>query len=374
MLMGRRTVVATETEPTAELLPEASRPMAEVVLHYVPEAYPLVEDSYADFLRALHPSVRVVLVLPRGLSTAQRRQLHERLAALDASLPARVQQVEAEGPITTWSKDRALVTAPPRPGAAARLLVASEPPKVWRQRYNDWRTPSALAAASHGRYEVRVAPIDMDAGDFAIEDGTVIIDTNLLDKNRHRGIGNVIELRKRVSAWLRMPAVVLGQEPGDTPRHHLAMYMAPLGGKKVLVGDPRPAQAIVGDDFEPGEASVETGMPLRADFSEAMTRRFDRAADELRRYGYEVVRIPNVPFDHKTYLSYTNGVFEQRDGERIAYMPVYGIDTLDRAARDVYESLGWTVRTVRVRKAYPHHGTIGCLVNILARASAAPGG
>lgn len=41
---------------------------------------------------------------------------------------------------------------------------------------------------------------------------------------------------------------------------------------------------------------------------------------------------------HKTYLSYTNGVFEERDGRRIAYVPVYGMDTLDRAAREVYEA------------------------------------
>ena len=367
LLMGRRAVLDIDTEPTGAVLPEASRPMNEVVLHYVPEAYPLVEDAYTDFLRALPTSVRVVLVVPRGMSPSQQRQLQERLAAIDPSLPTRIQKAEAEGPITTWSKDRALVTTPPRPGAAARLLVPAEPSKTWRQRYNDWSTPAAIAAASAGRYEVRVAPIDFDAGDFAIEDGTVIVDTNLLAKNRHRGIGNVIELRKRVSAWLEMPVVVLGQEPGDTPRHHLAMYMAPLGGKVALVGDPRWARTLVGDAFEPGELSVETGEPLRADFSEAMTLRFERAADDLRRYGYQVVRIPNVPFDHKTYLSYTNGVFEVRDGRRIAYVPVYEIEALDQAARDVYEKLGWEVRAIRVRSAYAHHGTIGCLVNVLGR-------
>jgi hypothetical protein len=142
----------------------------------------------------------------------------------------------------------------------------------------------------------------------------------------------------------------------------------------VLVGDPRAAQAIVGEDFEPGERSVETREPLRADFSEKMVARFVTAERDLVRLGYQIVRIPNVPFDDKTYLSYTNGVYETRNGRRIAYMPVYGIPPLDAAARQTYEQLGWEVRPIRVRHVYAHHGTIGCLINVLRRGDEKPSG
>ena len=135
----------------------------------------------------------------------------------------------------------------------------------------------------------------------------------------------------------------------------------------MLVGSPQLARQIVAEDYLPGERSTETDEPLRPDFSDEMQARFDRAATELKALGYRVERIPNLPFDHKTYYSYTNGVFEERGNQRIAYMPVYGHDALDRAARQVYENLGWTVNPIRVRKLYKYHGTIGCLVNITQR-------
>ena len=107
--------------------------------------------------------------------------------------------------------------------------------------------------------------------------------------------------------------------------------------------------------------------PLVADFSDATQRRFDTAAERLGQLGYRVIRIPNVPLEDKTYITYTNGVYETRDGRRIAYLPIYGIDELDLAARETYARLSWEVRPIRVRHVYPFHGTIGCLVNVLAR-------
>jgi hypothetical protein len=74
-----------------------------------------------------------------------------------------------------------------------------------------------------------------------------------------------------------------------------------------------------------------------------------------------------VAFLDKTYMAYTNGVYETRGGARVAWMPTFDLPELDARARAVYESLGWTVKPVRARGLYPFHGTIGCLVNVLAR-------
>jgi hypothetical protein len=369
LVAGRRTLHRDEGRVGAPLLPEANGALREVVLHYVPKFDGLVDAPYSDFLRAIDPQVRVVFVVPEGLTAPERGKLDALLARIDPAggLARRVSVVQSPGPITTWSKDRALVTRPPAPGQAALLLAPSEPSKQWAERHNDWLTVQSLARWSAGRFKAESAALDFDAGDFIIDHGTVIVDTNLLDKNRHRGIGDVIELRKRLVAWLQAPVIVLGKEPGDTPRHHLAMYMTPLQQKVAVVGDPRAACAIVGDPFEPGDLSGDTGEPLRADFSDEMTNRFELAAEQLASHGYRVVRIPNVPFDHKTYMAYSNGVFETRDGKQLAYMPVYGVEALDRRAREVYEQLGWEVHPVRVKTVYPYHGTIGCLVNVLAR-------
>jgi hypothetical protein len=356
----------------APLLPEATGPLAEVVLHYVSRVDATIADTYADFLSATTPDVRVVFVIAAEQSSKERAALDARLGAIDPSgaLGRRTTVVTSPGPITTWSKDRALVTTRPETGEPPWVISPAEPKTPWAERHNDWRTVQSLAAQSLGRYQARVAPFDFDAGDFAVSDREVIVDTNLLGKNRHRGIPDSAELGRRLRSWLGMPVVVLGTEPGDTPRHHLSMYLTPLTGRKVLVGDPQWARKLTGDPFEPGPVSVETGEPLRADYSDAMIARFERAARELAERGFAVTRIPNVPFDDKTYIAYTNGVYETRDGKRIAYMPVYGVAALDDAARKVYEQVGFEVRPVRVGKVYPHHGTIGCLVNVLARGGA----
>jgi hypothetical protein len=366
---GRRVGEARIDPALAPLLPEASGALASVVMHYVPKIESMVEPSYTDFLRAVSPDVRVVMVMASEPTGSDRAKLDAMLRRIDpsGSLAARTEIVQSEGPISTWSKDRALVTAAPADGRAAMLVEPSEPRKDWVERHNDWLTVPQIARASSGRFASRVAPFDFDAGDFIVDGGRLIVDTNLLDKNRRRGVADVADLARRLGLYFRMPVTVLGRDFGDTPRHHLAMYMTTLDPGVVLVGDPAAARAILGDAWLPGAQSGDTDDPLAADFTSETIARFDRAADELRRAGYRVERIVNVPFDDKTYVSYTNGVFEVRGGRRIAYMPVYGFDVIDAAARSTYERLGWEVRSIRVRSVYPHHGTIGCLVNVLSR-------
>jgi hypothetical protein len=353
----------------APLLSETEGPLAEVVVHWVPALDATVADAYADFFHALSPDVSVVMVVPEPMVDEDRKRLERRLANIDptGALRARTRIVHTPGPITTWSRDRALVTERSRTTQRIGLIAPSEPDDSWLERKNDWETVRTLARAQPDRLEAIVAPFDFDAGDFTVANGTVIVDSNLVEKNRHRGVGDAPELRRRLAAYFGMPVAMLGSVPGDTPRHHLAMTMTPLHDRLVMVGDPAWARELVGDAFAPGEKGSETGQPLRADFSAATIARFDRVARDLTAAGFEVVRIPNVPFDDKTYLTYTNGVYETRSGRRIAYVPVYGIPALDDAALVVYERAGWTTRPIRVRAVYRYHGTIGCLVNVVGR-------
>jgi hypothetical protein len=245
--------------------------------------------------------------------------------------------------------------------------VPEAPGRRWPERHNDWQTVAALARASSGKVERKVAPFDFDAGDFAVTGRHVIVGANLLTKNERRDIPNTHELRRRLSAWLDQPVLVLGEHPDDVPDHHLAMTWTPLGDRLALVGDPRLAKAIVGPSFDPAARSPETHQPLGADFSAETAGKFERVAEDLERAGYTVIRIPNIPLDPKTYITYTNGVYETRGRQRIAYVPQYGIESLDAAARQIYVRLGWTVSPIRVARVYPYHGTIGCLVNVVER-------
>jgi hypothetical protein len=279
----------------------------------------------------------------------------------------RVQRVAVNGPITAWSKDRALVSAKDSASHRARLIIPAEPTDTWKERHNDWLSVSAVVARYPSEFELDATPFDFDAGDLAVGRGLLIFDGNLLEKNRRRGFRTMEQLAGRVGEYFQMQVLTLGREPGDTPRHHLSMYMTPLTGNQVLVGDPAAARALVGERFSLGEGRVETGDPLVADFSPPMMARFERAKSELVARGFEVTSIVNVPFDDKTYLAYTNGVFEVRGGRRIAYVPTYDIPILDESAHATYRKLGWQVIPVHVRSLLAYHGTIGCVVNVLAR-------
>ena len=378
-------------EPIGDVLPEDKGTLDLVLFQYVPRLEPLVEGAYRAFLGTLDPKTQLVAVIPEGGDAGEDgtspappgRGPHEgagdRLAAFlkridpTGSLAARTRVVAARGPISVWSKDRALVLAPPRDGPQrTTLLIPVKPDPKWVERANDWATLAALAAQMPDHFYVKDLSIAFDAGDFAVTGDTVIIDANLYVKNRPHGVESAEKMKELAGKILGKKILMLGAADGDVPRHHLSMYMTPIGDGTVLVGDPSAALPIVGD-YTPGELSPDTGEPLKADFSDATIARFERAAKDLAAAGFRVLRIPTVAFDDKTYFAYTNGVYETRGGKKVAWVPQYAgvddpkIEALDALGRKAYEDLGWEVRPVPVRPAYPYHGTIGCLANVLAR-------
>jgi hypothetical protein len=350
------------------VLPEADGALAHVLMHWTPGGDAVLAPAYQDFLRPLDGAVTVSFVVPRGMSTTEQAAFSSRLDTIDPTggLRQRALVIEVEGPITPWSKDRALVTSPSG-DKPARLIVPAEPTDNWKERRNDWRSVAEVAKKLSPQFSREVAPFDFDAGDLMVGRGQLLVDTNLLEKNRRRGYTSMKALGARLGEYFHMPVLTLGDTWGDTPRHHLSMYMTTLTQNHVLVGDPLAGRALVGENWEPGERGVESGKPLVADSSPETVARFERAAKELAAHGFQVTRIPTVAFEDKTYLAYTNGVFEVRDKRRIAYLPSYDVPALDAAAHDIYRKLGWEVIPIRVRGLYPFHGTIGCVVNVLER-------
>ncbi len=349
------------------VLVEDEGAMVELLFQYTAAQEPLVDATYTDFLRALDPSTRLVAVVTKAgdATTTDAQALRAFLGRIDRSgaLEKRTRIVETEGPITVWSKDRALVLSAPR----TQLVVPVRPDPRWRERYNDWATLAAVAREMPDAYLVNEVPLEYDAGDFAVTGDKIIVDVNLLTKNQKRGLTTAQALSEFLAKTFHRSIIFLGDKDGDVPRHHLSMYMTPIGHDAVLVGDPRAGRALVGEKWAPGEESPDTGEPLVADFSEASLARFDRAAKDLAAAGFRVERIPVVPFDDKTYVTYTNGVYESRAGRKIAYVPQYAVPKMDTVALETYVRLGWDVRPIRVREAYRFHGTIGCLCNVLRR-------
>jgi len=66
-------------------------------------------------------------------------------------------------------------------------------------------------------------------------------------------------------------------------------------------------------------------------------------------------------------VTYTNALFATEKGRKVVYLPTYALPRLDRAATELYRTLGYEVRPVNVAPIWRQNGSLGCLVNVVAR-------
>ncbi|MFI5385857.1 MAG: hypothetical protein ACHQ50_07025 [Fimbriimonadales bacterium] len=311
-----------------------------VEIQYTKDAATRTWPCLKAFLAQLDPSVEVIAVCGDEADAGAFRSASKSLP------PHETEVVVMKSPITGWSKDRFLVASKGR----TYLLCPKASPSALPARSNDALIAGALAKRWPDRFRTVETGLVFDSGDILVSGLRVLVDDEIPTKNP--GLGD----------WLRNVKSMAGREPlwlKGAPAHHVGMFAAPLDSSTVVVGDPD-----LGKTLWTPAASRKLGAP---DFSLSATEPFRRAISELRAAGYHVVRTPLVVMDPRVYVTYTNAVFEVRDGKRIVYMPSYGDAELDEAATEAYRSQGWEVHPIPVASVFRLCGTIGCLVNVLER-------
>jgi hypothetical protein len=330
------------------LLADCEGSLEEIVVHYLPAAAPVVARTYRDFLGDLPAGVTVHVVCPDEAGFAD---LARRLGPIECRLRA----VPVHRPMTPWSRDRGIALAPGRDGGPVTPLSprTERGEGVWPEREGDRRTGDDLEASLAGRALSRRAGIDFDGGDFAADSETVFVTPEVAGRNP--GVERS-ELAERLETALGRRVVLLD----DAPDYHAGMFLMPVGGRTVLVGDPSLARPLCDGDLD---------MPCGGDFTAETQARFDAVARQCADAGYRAVRFPVVPGrDMRTWLTGLNAILESRDGRRVVWMPVYRhVPALNAAARRVWESVGYEVRPVDCTATYRHAGSLRCLVNVLRR-------
>ena len=354
---------------------EFDGPLALVWLQYASDADPIVGTAQADFLAALPPQTRIAVTVGDAPESALFQRFLDK-QALAESLRGRLQIVAVPGPVSPWTRDRALFLRNADRGL--RFLVSPPPDAAWVRRSNDAKAVPLLAAALMPAKVLEI-PLEFDGGDLALTSDAVLFGANLWARNQGRGYASVRDLAVALQQWTGRPALGLGENDGDVPPYHLAMYLAVTGMKQALVGDPGLARAVTGPRWNTGEKSVEGDTALLANDSTETQAQFDRAALDLQRAGWQVQRIPVVAVDDRTYLTWTNVVAESGPAGKRVYLPVYAregdradapVRKLDAAATAIWQQQGFVVAPIRVAGVWPHHGTIGCLVGVLGRGPA----
>ncbi|MCA9679558.1 MAG: hypothetical protein H6709_06460 [Kofleriaceae bacterium] len=337
---------------------DASAPLRRIAIHYAPTADAVAMPVWRQLFAAVGADVEVEVAVARAADFDRFV-----VAMRDAGVGEldRFHPVVVGREITTWSRDRfaALVGADGAGGVLA-------PPRVdaaFAGRTGDMESPHALARAVYGD-DARIARIVFEGGDLAASAHTLFVGPEL----GRRSQGRVAADRAAIDGELRRhfdeDIVWLGDGPDDAPHHHVMMYMVPLDDHTVVVGDPRAGAALAA--AEPAAATLTLDDDL-----EGHARRFDQVADRLAARGFDVIRMPVVVLAGAgAYVTYTNALFDREPGPAgrpIVYLPTYRLPALDDAAARQYRDLGYVVRPIDVSGIYRLNGSLGCLVNVMAR-------
>ena len=349
--------------PCGPILSECDGHLRELVLHYEPSAKEIVAPVYRDFLGALDSDVRVHIVCPD-------RPAFDDLVATVGPLKCRVSPILAGHPITTWSRDRWVALTPAVAGGATTLWSprgeAGE--EIWPARAGDERVGRDIAAALAPAVLARRSGLYFDGGDFLADSDAVFVVPRVLQHNIQQTVRNRQEFLDILSRELKRRVIMLD----EAPDHHAGMFMASVGNKTMLVGDPALGRELISVEmaqYDRAGTNEFMSLPGGPDFTASTQHLFDAVAGQCAAAGYRVVHIPVVPArDGRTYLTYVNVLIDQQGGRRLVYLPFYrGVERLNAAARSIWEDLGYEIRPVDCTTAYRHFGCLHCLVNVLKR-------
>ncbi len=333
---------------------DPSAPLSRIAIHYAPAADAVALEIYRQLFAVLPASVDVYVEVSRSEDFAR---FQRELAGTPH--PDRFHAVVVGKPITTWSRDRyaslvddtghGTILAPPRIEAA------------FASRAGDAESPFAVSRALY-HAQPRTANIVFEGGDLAATPHWVFADVNLAARNLGRANAAPQAIRDELRRELAQDIVWLGDAVGDVPRHHIMMYMVPLDDHTVMVGDVHAGLALL-------DQVPEAQRPKLDDVA-VQAARFDRAAALLAGPGFRVLRMPVLVLDGGgAFVTYTNALFDRHGDRRVVYLPTYSLPALDRAATEIYEREGFEVHPIDVTPIYQLDGSLGCLVNVLARSA-----
>lgn len=350
VLAPARGRAVTTTRLVAE---DASAPLRRIAIHYAPSADRAALPVWTQLFTALPASVDVHVEVA---AAPDFERFVGKMTAAGVPHLERFHPVVVGTTITTWARDRYAALVDDRGQGSILAPPRSETP--FASRAGDARSPYAISQALYRR-EPRIADILFEGGDLAATPRWLFVDANLVARNVGRGAADRATMEAELHRRFAQEVVWLGDTVGEVPRHHIMMYAVPLDDRTVAVGDVRAGVALLGD------------TPLLLDDIAVQAPRFDRAAQLLATRGFEVVRVPALVLaGGGSFATYTNALFDRRsDGTRVVYLPTYALPALDAGARRFYEAHGFEVRPIDVSAIYRRNGSLGCLVNVIARST-----
>jgi hypothetical protein len=328
-------------------LPAESAEIGTWVWHFDPALGAESAAAYRDLLVALPRNVAVFVSVENECDADR----FESETAHSGELDSRVRFVVTGKEVSAWARDRYVLLA----GAAGPRALLPLRLSVETERLGELEVPVLLRGLIPGLEVVRTA-LAFEGGNVLISADDVIVGYDVIrDTVELTGV-TAGEARARLArVFERRRVTVIGDEGMPAPHEHVDMFLTIVGPRQVLLGDP-----VAGDDNELDGFG-------RQDRDPELLRLYARVRETLLRAGYRVERIPIVHLEGGGVITWNNAVIEGKGPRRTAYVPSYGLETFDRAARLRYAAHGFRVMPIRARGVIRAGGAVRCLSNTLAR-------
>jgi hypothetical protein len=320
--------------------------------------------------------------------------------------PDRVRFLELPytNPITIWTQDPFLVLSGPQ----GSTLLAS---KAF-ERADDRLMAGAIARAAG--FHTRASRLFFEGGNIVSDRQNVLIGANTIRRNAlELGVPET-EAVLRFEEELGRRVLVVG--PFPQPIAHIDMMVTPLGDGRIVVADaaagariaegamredPRSVAAFerwCEDHFFGHPAITELDAPdgpiappdVRGRtrdmiaWSRKVAPLLDNVARALGERGYRVERVPLLFGGPETHppaedgdapmraaypmLTYNNVLIANDAGGNAVYLPRYGWQAMDEAAKEAWERLGFVAKPIEgLTISAMYGGALRCAVKVLAR-------
>jgi hypothetical protein len=363
LVLGYASMQRTQVLP-AMLSDEGGRIQA-VVMQYATGSQ-FVAPVFQQYLGYQSADVKVYFACPGPEDFAEIRKLVGPVAC--QILPVYTGHV-----ITAWSRDRWVALHSPVSNLVTLLSPKGENGQEdWPARAGDSKVGEDLANAFPAVFAAQRSGLFFDGGDFLADGSIVFVTRAVLDRNLQHTVTTRDSLLQALAHDLRLRPVLLD----SGPQHHAGMFMmsagadpqAPPNGSSrrvMVVADPS-----LGQRYYPRSPEADAAFTDGPDFSLETQKKYDAVAEVCGQNGYRVVRIPVVPARAgKMYLTYVNVILDRTGaGKPVVYMPTYARqEKLNRAATEVWQTLGYEVRPIDCTAVWQAGGTLHCLVNVFQR-------
>jgi uncharacterized protein YebE (UPF0316 family) len=336
----------------------------EILLQYVPDLAAELEPTYDDLFSALPTDVRVQVVCPNDRTASA---FDARWGMAERVKGRSVEVINVDRPITAWARDRRIT----RVVGAVELPAAAIVPRRSAEYDEEYRNDLFVSYLFEQRGLWPLGEdtfVHLEGGNVVANGRHVFVGANVIEENEALG-SDASTVERELLRILGRAYVLVGDPDQQTPWCHIDMYLTPVDDQTVLVASTGVANMLLASETGVLDDIVTTGNDADSpDYASGQSWQFDAVAGQLSEYGYHVIRLPAVADPNEDWMvTYNNVLMEQRDGQRIVYMPVYDLPVLDRVAEAVYRGLGFDVRTIDVSKIFRHGGAVRCLVNVLSR-------